>query len=169
MNDSGPTVAEPDDDPYVWLEDIDGSEALAWVEEQNQRTLARFENENFRRDRDDLKAALDRPDKIPAIVRCAGLVYNYWTDEAHPRGIWRRTTLERFPAGKDAWEELLDLDSLANTENEDWFWNGVTTMPPLHDRAILQLSAVVVIRWCCANGISPANTSSRAGSRSAKQ
>ena len=37
--DSRPTVAQPDDDPYLWLEEIEGSEALAWVERQNAETL----------------------------------------------------------------------------------------------------------------------------------
>ena len=152
MSDTRPTVAVPDNDPYVWLEDINNEEALGWVKEENQRTLKRFETVDFRRDRDELKAALDRPDKFLTIVRRRGLIYNYWTDEAHPRGIWRRTTLERLRAGEEAWEELLDLDALADAEGEDWFWNEVTTLPPLHDRAILQLSrggsdAVVLREW----------------------
>lgn len=47
--DSKPTVAAPDDDPYLWLEDIEGARALDWVTEQNARTLGRgAENENFR-------------------------------------------------------------------------------------------------------------------------
>ena len=58
----------------------------------------------------------------------------------NPRGIWRRTTLNGFRAGDEAWEELLDLDALADAEDEDWFWNGVKTLPPLHNRAIVQLS-----------------------------
>ena len=72
------------------------------MKEENQRTLERFEKVNFCRDRDELKAALDRPDKFLAIVRRRGLIHNYWTDEAHPRGIWRRTTFERLRAGEVA-------------------------------------------------------------------
>jgi prolyl oligopeptidase len=40
--DERPTIAAPDDDPYVWLEEIDGVCALAWVDTQNAATLARF-------------------------------------------------------------------------------------------------------------------------------
>ena len=152
MSDCRPTVTKPDDDPHLWLDDIDGEKALAWVEGQNQRTLEPFENKALDRDYEELKAALDRPDTLPRICRLGGLLYNYWTDEMHHCGIWRRTTLERFRAGEEAWEELLDLDAIAKAEDEDWFWDGVTTLPPLHERAILPLSrggsdAVVLREW----------------------
>ena len=32
------TQAVADDDPFLWLEDIEGEKAMAWVEEQNQRS-----------------------------------------------------------------------------------------------------------------------------------
>ena len=31
-----------EDDPYLWLEEIGGKKAIAWVKAQNQRTLAEF-------------------------------------------------------------------------------------------------------------------------------
>ena len=37
--DPRPTLGAPDDDPYLWLEDIEGSRALDWVEAQNAATL----------------------------------------------------------------------------------------------------------------------------------
>ena len=80
---------------------IDSDEALDWVKDENQRTVERFDTESFRRDRDEVNAALDRPENLPSIVRRGGLMYDYWTDEAHPRGIWRRTTLECLRAGED--------------------------------------------------------------------
>ncbi|MCL7936815.1 MAG: hypothetical protein M8844_01550, partial [marine benthic group bacterium] len=32
-------------DPYLWLEEVDGEEALAWVSERNERSLARLEGD----------------------------------------------------------------------------------------------------------------------------
>ena len=29
--DPRPTRAEPDDDPHLWLEEVEGAEAVAWV------------------------------------------------------------------------------------------------------------------------------------------
>ena len=71
--DARPTLAAPDDDPYLWLEDIDGPRALQWVEAQTAETLRRFGSERFARDRDVLTALWDRPDRIPNITRRGGL------------------------------------------------------------------------------------------------
>ena len=38
MVDPRPTIEAPDDDPYLWLEEVDGERALVWVEAQNATT-----------------------------------------------------------------------------------------------------------------------------------
>ena len=68
MIDLRPTLEAPDDDPYLWLEEIDGERALAWVESQNPATLARFGDARFAADREALAAIFDRPDNIPLIA-----------------------------------------------------------------------------------------------------
>ncbi len=138
--DARPTVAAPDDDPYLWLEDIEGPRALAWVEAQNERTLSAFATAQFAADRDVLAAILDRPDKIPFIARRGAYFYNFWTDAQHPRGLWRRTTPASFRLDQPQWEILIDVDALAAAEKEDWIWGGAATRPGTHDRAIVRLS-----------------------------
>ncbi|WP_316193466.1 prolyl oligopeptidase family serine peptidase [Bradyrhizobium sp. SZCCHNRI1029] len=138
--DDRPTIAAPDDDPYLWLEEIDGERALAFVAAQNQRTLAAFGDAAFERDRDTLAAILDRPDNVPFVSRRGGLLYNQWKDAAHPRGLWRRTTMAEFRKAQPQWEDLLDIDRLAADEGEDWALNGVSSLPPAHERAVLSLS-----------------------------
>jgi len=117
-----PTVSAPDDDPYLWLEDIDGPKAVSWVEAQNEATLRRFGGPRFAADRDILKAILDRPDNIPYIARRGSLLFNFWKDAGRPRGLWRSTTLDAYRAGEPEWDIILDLDELAAQENEDWIW-----------------------------------------------
>jgi prolyl oligopeptidase len=138
--DARPTLAAPDDDPHLWLEEIEGVRALAWVDEQNERTLARFASARFADDRDTLAAIYDRPDNIPFVGRRGGALYNLWKDATNPRGLWRRTSLESFLGKEPAWEILLDLDALAAREKEDWIWGGAASLPPAHERAILRLS-----------------------------
>ncbi len=138
--DARPTIAAPDDDPYLWLEDVEGARALAWVEEQNKKTLARFGNAIFATDRGALLAIFDRPDNIPYVTRRGQHLYNYWIDANNPRGLWRRTTLASFRSDKPEWETILDLDELAAKEKEDWIWRGPATLPKTHDRAIMSLS-----------------------------
>jgi prolyl oligopeptidase len=138
--DARPTTADPDDDPYLWLEEIAGTRALVWVEAQNAATLAQFGDARFVADRDVLAALYDRPDRIPFVTRRGPHLYNYWTDAEHPRGLWRRTTFDSFRTPEPAWETVLDLDALAAREGEDWIWDDPTTLPGRHDRAILALS-----------------------------
>lgn len=90
-------------DVPVWLDDVEGDEALAWVEERNAETRAEYEDDSaFIGLRDDVEAILDSPDKIPAVSEAAGMLYNLWTDGEHPHGLWRRTTWESYRAGAPA-------------------------------------------------------------------
>jgi prolyl oligopeptidase len=140
VSDSRPTLEAPDDDPYLWLEEVDGERALAWVEAQNAATLARFGDARFAADRDTLAAIFDRPDNIPIIARRGPRVFNFWKDAAHPRGLWRATTLDNYRSERPEWDILLDLDALAAKEGQDWTWSGAATIPGTHDRAIVKLS-----------------------------
>lgn len=134
------TRARPDDDPYLWLEEIDGAEAIAWVSARTAETLARYGDAAFVHDRDLARDLLDRPDRIPFVSRRGGLLYNFWRDDAHPRGLWRRTDEVTYRAGDPIWEVLLDLDALAASENEDWVWSGSSPLRDSYDRALLGLS-----------------------------
>ena len=138
--DPRPTVETPDDDPYLWLEEIDGERALAWVEAQNAATVAGFGDSRFAADRDTLAAIFDRPDNIPLNGRRGTRVFNFWKDATHPRGLWRTTTLHSYRSEQPEWAILLDLDALAAREGEDWTWSGASTIPGTHDRAMLMLS-----------------------------
>jgi prolyl oligopeptidase len=138
--DGRPTIEAPDDDPYRWLEEVEGDRALAFVEAQSRRTLEQFGGAQFAADRDVLADIYDRPDNVPYVSRRGSLLYNLWKDANNPRGLWRRTTLEQFRMPNPQWEILLDVDRLATEEGQDWLWNGIATLPPTHARAILSLS-----------------------------
>jgi len=138
--DDRPTLAAPDDDPYLWLEEVDGERALAFVDRQNRLTLQTFGGPGFAADRDLLAAIYDRPDNIPYVARRGGLLYNVWKDKDQPRGLWRRTTIEEFRKPDPQWDVVLDIDRLAAEEDQDWLLNSTQTLPPRHISAILSLS-----------------------------
>ena len=85
--DDRPTIAAPDDDPYLWLEEIEGERALDFVDRQSRLTLETFGGRQFAIDRDTLAAIYDRADNIPYVTRSGGLVYNLWMDANNPRGL----------------------------------------------------------------------------------
>ncbi len=138
--DARPTLEAPDDDPYLWLEEIEGPHVLDWVEAQNATTLQRFNDAGVTADRDVLRVIFDRPDNIPVPNRRAGKVFNPWKDAAHPRGVWRVTTLASYRTDAPDWDVLIDVDALAAKEGEDWVWHGGVSLPPDHERAIVHLS-----------------------------
>src|SRR5260221_8810242 len=126
--DDRPTIAAPDDDPYLWLEDIEGERALDFVTRQNALTLKKFGNAGFAADRDILAAIYDRPDNIPYVARRGGLLYNVWKDTNNPRGLWRRTALEQFPTPNPQWGNLLEVDRLATDQGLHCARNGAPTL-----------------------------------------
>ncbi len=135
-----PTLDQPDQDPWLWLEDVDGAQALDWVDAETARTVAKLTSPAFEQARDTLRVLLDRPDNLPVVTRRGGLLYNFWKDAAHPRGLWRRTTMDSYRTAAPDWEVLLDLDALALAENEDWVWQGASTLPPAHRHTLISLS-----------------------------
>ena len=85
--DDRPSIAAPDDDPYLWLEEIEGDRALEFVAQQNRLMLQKFGDGGFAADRDMLAAIYDRPDNIPYVTRRGGFLYNIWKDADNPRGL----------------------------------------------------------------------------------
>ncbi|MCB1231714.1 MAG: S9 family peptidase [Verrucomicrobiae bacterium] len=140
-----------DDDPFLWLEDIDGEKALAWVRERNAETKAILESEpGFESLNQRLLSIFQSDAKIPYVTARGEWLYNFWQDETYVRGLWRRTTLDSYRTTTPEWETVLDLDALAKKENENWVWKGPTVYEPDYDRALLRLSRgggdAVVIR-----------------------
>ncbi len=140
VQDIRPTVDAPDDDPHIWLEEIEGAKPLEWVARQSAATLQRFGGQQFERDRDVLTAILNRPDKIPMVARRGNYLYNVWQDEQNPRGLWRRTTMASYKTPEPEWELLLDIDALAKSEDDDWIWSGAHIESKKRQRAIIKLS-----------------------------
>ena len=137
--DARPTIAAPDDDPYLWLEEIEGERALAWVEaaERPRRCKPSAAHGSppiatrWRR-------SSTGPTTFPSSParRLASTISG--RTPSNPRGLWRRTTLESFRSDQPAWEILLDIDALAAAEGEDWIWGGATTRPARTTAPILQ-------------------------------
>ena len=82
------------DDPYLWLEDVLGDAALAWVRQHNASSRQVLEAwPRFEQTRDEIRAILDSKAQIPYVTRRGDWLWNFWRDDKNPRGLWRRTTL----------------------------------------------------------------------------
>ncbi|GAA3507229.1 prolyl oligopeptidase family serine peptidase [Streptomyces showdoensis] len=128
-------------DPYLWLEEVDGERALDWVRERNAETRAELAGgDGFDALVAELREVLDAPDRIPYTRRRGPYLYNFWQGAEHPRGVWRRTTLEEYRTDAPDWDVLLDLDALAAAEGEDWTWAGAQVLRPAFRRALVSLA-----------------------------
>lgn len=131
----------PEEDPYLWLEDVTGGKALDWVRQRNKTTQDHFESSGeFTGLRDDLLKILDSDERIPFVSKSGEHYYNFWRDRDHERGIWRRTSLEEYRKDDPQWEIVLDLDELAEQEGENWVWSGASLLKPEYDLALISLS-----------------------------
>ena len=140
-------------DPHKFLEDVLGEDSMAWVKERNDACIAAIGDPTKTEDYDRILAILDSKDKIPAINQIGtpetsnGYWYNFWQDDTHVQGIWRKTTLESYQSGNPKWETVLDLDALppptTDTANT-WVWHGSTLLDEgpgcQWDRALISLS-----------------------------
>ena len=135
MSDSEPI------DPFLWLEDVLGERALAWVRERNAESQAVLQaRPEYEPIRADLLEMMNSKERIPQVSRRGDWFYNLWQDEAHQRGLWRRTTFDEYRLPEPTWETVLDLDALAAAEGENWVWGGAVGLPPAHARVLISLS-----------------------------
>ena len=137
-------------DPHKFLEDVLGAASLSWVEARNAETVAAVGDPKATKAFERILGILDAKDKIPHINRIGddGWWYNFWQDDVHVQGIWRRTTLESFRTAAPEWETVLDLDALAPPATgtaKTWVWHGSTLLDEgpgraTWDRALIALS-----------------------------
>lgn len=128
-------------DPYLWLEEVEGEKALEFARTENARTLGHFRgNPVFSSVEKDIRSILLAKDRIPAVSLKNGELYNFWQDDKHVRGLWRKTSIESYLSGSPKWDVILDLDQLAKQESENWVWRRAVTLAPDHELALVYLS-----------------------------
>lgn len=129
-----------DDDPYLWLEEVTGERALAWVHARNADARAVLESDDQRALQTRLRAIYDSDARLPFVSKRGEHFYNFWQDAAHPRGVVRRTTLDEYKKKEPRWEVVLDIDALAREEHENWVYAGIAWLRPSYERALVSLS-----------------------------
>nr|WP_306601732.1 prolyl oligopeptidase family serine peptidase [Geothrix sp. 21YS21S-2] len=136
-----PAPTPAPEDAYLWLEDVTGEKSLDWVRAANAVTAKELEGSPaYRKLEDDLLAIMDSKEKIPYITKSGAHYYNFWKDAAHPRGLWRRTTLAEYRKAEPAWETVLDIDALGKAEKQGWVFHGAQFLRPDYRRCLVSLS-----------------------------
>jgi len=140
-DETGETVAEAENDPYIWLEEARSEEALAWVRAENERTNSMLATDpRFEKLKGDALSILDSEDRIPYVGFSKYGLVNFWQDKENPKGLLRRTTRESYRTDDPDWETILDVDALATSEGKEWVYKGSSCMPPDGKMCMIALS-----------------------------
>ena len=135
------SVISSDLDPYLWLEEVEGKKSLAWVEEQNEETFTRYTKSNaFKEKYERIKKELNDDERTPSAYYQNGEMYNFWRDEKNVRGVWRKTSFKSYLKDEPIWENILDIDQLANDEGINWLYKGADCLAPEYKRCLIRLS-----------------------------
>ncbi|MCG8601631.1 MAG: hypothetical protein MI807_15925, partial [Verrucomicrobiales bacterium] len=117
-----------DEDPLIWMEEVEGERALDWVRSQNKRSLDKLEADPvFAEYQKEALEILTSKERIPYGRIRGEHVYNFWQDEKNVRGLWRRTSRESYGTEEPDWETIIDFDKLAEEEGKNWVFKGSST------------------------------------------
>ena len=90
------------DDPFIWLEDVEGERALAWVRERNARSLGLLQSDpRYDSLHTAALAIVNATDRIASPAFFGDELSNFWQDREHVRGPGPGP-LERQPKGPPA-------------------------------------------------------------------
>jgi prolyl oligopeptidase len=138
---AGYFVMAQNNDPFIWLEEVENEKALEWVEKWNQKSLdvlsvqPGYEN-LFEKNLE----ILNSTDRIAEPSIHGKYVYNFWQDRQYQRGIWRRSELENYLQGNPEWEILLNIDELAENDGIKWVFKGASGLYPDYNKFLVSLS-----------------------------
>jgi prolyl oligopeptidase len=128
------------EDPYRWLESHT-DRTYQWILQQDERTEAIiWASPGFDQLYDRLLELTTSPQRVPYVTNHGGVLFNFWQDADHVRGVWRRTTLTEYRKSEPKWETVLDLDALDSAEKKKWVFRGGTFLQPSNDRCLVRLS-----------------------------
>ena len=139
------TETAHDEDPYIWLEEVESEESLKFATEANEKCLSSLGDPKTSNSKtyENVLSILESDDRI-AYVSHYGydkaddgvkneIMMNLWKDSKNPKGLWRKTTLESYKTDDPQWETVLDIDELAKKDDISWVWKGTSSLPKARD------------------------------------
>jgi len=130
------------EDPYTWMEEIEGDRAMAWARAENAASLPTLQSDpRYAGLRGEALKLLQARDRIPGVSFSGdGRLSNFWQDATHVRGVWRKTTLDSYRTAEPVWETVLDIDALAKAEDRNWVYKGASCLAPEDRYCLVSLS-----------------------------
>jgi prolyl oligopeptidase len=128
-------------DPYMWLEEVDGTKALEFVNKQNKATFDKLSGmKEYQEIYNKSLEIYNSSERIAYPTIYGAYIYNFWQDKEHVRGIWRRTSKQTYSSGNPVWETLIDLDEMSAKDNVKWVFKGASGLYPDYTLFLVNLS-----------------------------
>jgi prolyl oligopeptidase len=131
---------EQEEDPYLWLEEVESEAALQFATDSNQACLAALGDPHSGTTYERVLAVLESNDRIPFVsnigihpVTGDRIVLNLWKDADNPKGLLRQTTFQSYQTESPTWTTLLDVDQLAAQDGISWVYKGSSDLPRSRD------------------------------------
>jgi prolyl oligopeptidase len=138
---SAQIFAQGNDDPFLWLENIDSVKSMAWVKAQDSSTVRALEKfPQYQNIYERNLQIYNSKERIAYPSMVGNYIYNFWQDSVNERGIWRRTSFEDYLKPSPKWETVLDLDSLSKADSIMWVYKGADFLYPNFNVCLLNLS-----------------------------
>ena len=129
------------EDPYLYLEEVNGEKALEFVNKQNAITINELSQEKeYQSIYDKCLDIYNSKERIVYPTIYGDFIYNFWKDKEHVRGIWRRSPKADYIDGNPKWETLLDIDEMSKNDSIKWVYKGADGLYPNYNRFIVNLS-----------------------------
>ncbi|MGO7164867.1 S9 family peptidase, partial [Rhizobium johnstonii] len=122
------------------LETDDDPRTRQFIDEHNRVSDAALRTPEFERDRDAIKALIERQDRLIVPLRRGEWLFDFRQSKDNPLGIWLRLPADQEPLPDAAWEPAFDLDAFCVREGKRWNWRGAVTCPWEPTRVLLTLS-----------------------------
>ena len=127
-------------DPFIWLEEVLSDDALNWVKAKNKSVTLLTQEKIFPQLKEQAYQILSSQDKLTQVTILGDMVYNFWQDPFHKRGLWRRSMLEDFMEGYPLWETVIDFDALEAEWQKNIVYKGAKCLAPDYERCMIALS-----------------------------
>ncbi len=132
---------QAEEEELLWLEEVEGEEALAFARAMNERSLERLQSDpRYQTLYDEALEILESDDRIPFVSVRGGELWNFWRDANNTHGLWRKTTLDSYMTDAPEWDVVLDVDQLAEAEGSNWVWGGSSCLGPDYRHCMITLS-----------------------------
>jgi prolyl oligopeptidase len=129
------------EDPYMWLENVDDPKALEWAESKNKSSFDVLgSHPMYKKFYDQSLEIFDSRERIAAPSLIGKYIYNYWQDQKNPRGVWRRMLKTDYLADKTDWETVIDIDALSAKDGKKWVFKGASPLEPDNNLFLVNLS-----------------------------